>query len=496
MSVETTTYDLPSDIVEELLCSHCGAYVSCGPIKVRPNGGTICGRCSPTINEGYTHVLFESTLSKFMFPCRYKAEGCTVRVLFGAIEHEDICPYRTFCCPSLPPGNCSRKVSSFDIYKHFEEVHADLISRDRKFQLTFEEGVKCNLLMVQDGVTVITQYTYDSVEGVLYFDCKDFSISNQQTVHYRLQFVSGLDADRAIVFKDIKCSHYKSHTEAEQYSTKEIMRNYWLALGSPSFIFVNVILSVTSVHQVDQRERKAQLVFSSLENVRCYRCNCFAIPPYLDSHYSHTYCYDCKSFSYYPTTEENIDISKADALEISKADALEISEADALEIPCRWRSCTFVGNQTNFRTHIQDCKYQSYKCPLPQLCQKGYYTLSNLTSHLSHMQQHGAQYCPDPENVVIELFCTDSLCKHYFTILENTVISFTCNIWDKYCWTIKSNHTDFSFSVSFEHDHCRFISKTYSHANILNLCHSKIESEFPVCFQSNKCLSAILKITQ
>jgi len=84
--------------IQHLRCSICEGYLSCAPIRILPDGNNVCGRCSPLDTDvlTYRQLTLEALLSNSVFPCKYKEQGCTVRLEFGCtIDHEDKCTYRS-----------------------------------------------------------------------------------------------------------------------------------------------------------------------------------------------------------------------------------------------------------------------------------------------------------------------------------------------------------------------------------------------------------------
>jgi len=232
------------------------------------------------------------------------------------------------------------------------------------------------------------------------------------------------------------------------------------------------------------QEQKTLDAWNSLEDVRCHYCNCFAYPPVYKAKYYGVYshvrtinmklvncCYECKC---------NREVSEH---------ATQITN-----FPCRWRGCSFMANASSIRKHVEECPFRTLICPLSSSCQEGYYTPNTLMEHIQH---HGAQYCPDPERIIVELFTSgiDSLCKEYFSKFNDELVAFMFKIekkHNKHSWQLIMDYNDnFGVDIYFEHNHCSFKSKTFSPTTLT--CTDK-DFQYPKCFYFCKRIWAVLKI--
>ncbi|KAK4874726.1 hypothetical protein RN001_014086 [Aquatica leii] len=64
-------FQLPEDICESLICSKCGAYLSCGPVHLLEGDKYICGRCP--VETELPQILYDQVMEKISFPCRSSA---------------------------------------------------------------------------------------------------------------------------------------------------------------------------------------------------------------------------------------------------------------------------------------------------------------------------------------------------------------------------------------------------------------------------------------
>ncbi|KAK5641468.1 hypothetical protein RI129_010015 [Pyrocoelia pectoralis] len=211
MSSNSSSYDLPQDIVNTLLCSICDGYLSCAPVmEVKRN--LICGRCDKNSTDAVLQVAYERVMSNFVFPCRFDKHGCEKRLLFNSsMEHEKQCKYRILHCPALLKIPCTSKLSACELRAHFEEHHRELISSDGQFSINLDQEARCNLLMVRDVVTIIIKYFYDHSEGCLYLKVS-YLCSEDELIYYKTQIINGTDCDNSLNLPQQQCDLYESST--------------------------------------------------------------------------------------------------------------------------------------------------------------------------------------------------------------------------------------------------------------------------------------------
>ncbi|KAF2899387.1 hypothetical protein ILUMI_06788 [Ignelater luminosus] len=468
MNKEDRTYCLPEEVVERLLCPSCNRYISCGPVRILMNGDSICGRCSR--NKGFCrNTLFETSMSKFKFPCSYKSHGCKEFLLFGkTIEHERSCPYRSFLCPVLPMNNCVKYVNGLDLYKHFEEVHKNLLIENGQFKLRLKVDSECNFLMKHNEVTFIIQYSYNAVKKNLFLNVAHFSRTTKKTCHYKLQIINEEDLDLAVNCKEYTCRVYNSPTLNDCNYDIFIISDYLKAINNPQSIIIKLVL-------IGNVENTPSLtLWNLLEKYRCSVCECISLPPVYGHHQDQALlaCVYCKSINGYYSTE------------------IKTNETN---FPCHWRQCTFVGNENNIKKHIEECEFRTYLCYV-ESCKTGYYTRNDV---INHMAQHGT-YCPDPNNIIIDLFKNSSNEHRYFTILENVVIVFRSykDSNNKRIIHIKGFEDNITYQIKahFEHDHCLLTSKKkdYAYNSIIDIFNQK----FPSCFKTSNYIRGLFSITR
>ncbi|KAL3277501.1 hypothetical protein HHI36_012847 [Cryptolaemus montrouzieri] len=114
-------------------CSNCDGFLSAKPINADCNNTQICAPCYEVLSdedkEKYVpQTVFESIAELFIFPCRYKNNGCKFEYVFGEnLEHERDCRFKfdNTLENELKIGNwpeeekrdnyiCGRKTSAFE----------------------------------------------------------------------------------------------------------------------------------------------------------------------------------------------------------------------------------------------------------------------------------------------------------------------------------------------------------------------------------------------
>ncbi|KAF5291544.1 hypothetical protein FQR65_LT01857 [Abscondita terminalis] len=90
---------VPNKVLKNLKCVNCQYWLSYGPIRLLPNGGSICGRCHYVgPRDHYRHFAFEALACYFKFPCINWENHCDDFVLFKKVpEHEKKCKFGSTC---------------------------------------------------------------------------------------------------------------------------------------------------------------------------------------------------------------------------------------------------------------------------------------------------------------------------------------------------------------------------------------------------------------
>lgn len=109
--------DISESNLNHLYCSICKGYLSSSPIRLTSDGDNICGRCSPLNRDvpAYRQSSLESIMSDALFPCKYRLNGCSMKIAFDCTQdHENNCDYRNFNRSDSPQPGCSTQEVSND----------------------------------------------------------------------------------------------------------------------------------------------------------------------------------------------------------------------------------------------------------------------------------------------------------------------------------------------------------------------------------------------
>lgn len=162
------------DILKKLLCSVCGEYMSCAPIRMTYDGAVLCGRCCDLEDKPTLRItLYEDLAEMLVFPCANKTHGCTETFYMAEIkDHEEECEYRQYVCPVAESGQCDWSGSRKNILDHCKEQHRDKILQGPhtiKHQInennrkTFLLAAFEMLFIVHCKVCIISKNIYHSV---------------------------------------------------------------------------------------------------------------------------------------------------------------------------------------------------------------------------------------------------------------------------------------------------------------------------------------------
>lgn len=122
-------YEIPDQVLQDLKCVNCDQYLSYSPIRLTPDGTNICGRCinQEEDGDGITDYAYEVVVKVFLFPCRYKDNGCKEKFSIKDVpEHEQSCLYKDKFCPEKE-RNCAWNGKYSSLMDHYLENHPNLI---------------------------------------------------------------------------------------------------------------------------------------------------------------------------------------------------------------------------------------------------------------------------------------------------------------------------------------------------------------------------------
>ncbi|KAK5641466.1 hypothetical protein RI129_010013 [Pyrocoelia pectoralis] len=499
MSSNNSSYDLPQDIVNTLLCSICDGYLSCGPV-MEANGDLICGRCDTNSTDAVLQVAYEKVMSNFIFPCRFDKQGCEERLLFdSSMEHEKQCKYRILDCPALLKIPCTWKLSACELTAHFEEHHRELISSDGQFSINLSQEARCNLLMIRDGITIIIKYFYNHSQGCLHLKVS-YLYSEDELIYYKTQVINGTDCDNSLNLPQQQCDLYESFTVVDSTNPLKLeMQKYLGIFGNPpSLVFkISVFITIPEYSRDDSDEKESSKFPAIVNNL-----SCTSNPSSCDEllNLEKLYCDFCELIlctTYFYQCKNSVEryCGKCAKGKVGMESCIKITQQNYI---CCWRGCDFLGDVKTLFSHVRECKFKKWWCPFDSCCGKRVFKYNECDAFIMHLKIH-ATYCSPNNNIVIELFDKTSskndVEKSYFTYVSSAIILFTCTITCKNNWSIRSILPHgITAKIFFTHDHCRLRSKdfTFDKPELVEIKNDCIE--FPLCFKQYRQLSAIINV--
>lgn len=251
---------LLSDTVVNLTCNTCKKYLSYYPVYYEENGGSICGRCQPSLNAIHNQ-LYELSVQYTKFPCSFYSNGCLERLIPSEIpEHEKWCKYRTIQCMILN-DKCEWKGLIKNLYDHFEKKHMVFILSTKSFEIDFVNSHNENCLLNFGQDLYVVTRSADSKKNI--YSC---------TVNYMGSNLVCLDFYYKLTFKNVngskKHSIQKSIGETVEVNRKEISD----ILGDPLSIVVDIeILPKEDIEEmeVDSKEYTSPINYEMLKELEC-----------------------------------------------------------------------------------------------------------------------------------------------------------------------------------------------------------------------------------
>jgi len=197
----------------------------------------VCGRCQK--ENGIINVDLETVLKTLSFPCRFKYKGCTTTVQFNqAIQHEEICRYRTYCCPSLSP-TCIWHGSACDIYNHFNDRHKPDCLQVPFLKLEVHQDVKQKLMFNKNDDIIVIQYEHVSSENILSMAVSYFPLNTRKEIFCNFQLLSDKDNDLNVGLKRYLCQPYQ-HPHDIPTMRRIAIKNYLQVLDYPDTITIKI----------------------------------------------------------------------------------------------------------------------------------------------------------------------------------------------------------------------------------------------------------------
>ncbi|KAK4874800.1 hypothetical protein RN001_014160 [Aquatica leii] len=454
---------IPETVLEQLRCSFCNKYLSCSPLRVLPEGSTLCGRCAD--NDGCRVVVLETILNMFAFPCVFNQRGCQQELRFNeANDHEACCVFRSFPCPLTPDIPCKWTGPSTNFITHFKEKHYSFIWKKSTFKLCVNESSQGTFMCVEANVSFVITFSYNSATKLLRYDvcyCSGKAIDSS----YQIQLVNDQDPDCSISLKSRKCLQYCNSQNESCLNLHQYLKN----LENPSRIEVVVLL------QQKQSVQNIDVSYNVLNSLKCGDCCNYLIPPVYDLD-EHIICSDCGRRNPHCVLSNNEKIKTL---------------VEDVRYPCRWRECKDVVKSDKFKLHELKCKYRHYDCFFPT-CK----TTFKIDSAIEHLESHRAVYMPD--GISYKTKFEENNFKHVFTIKDNVLFVIQYSVVEidgelvHRIALFTSNPNYVMGNVDFEHEHCKLKSRLFLLVSDHNTSVSL--NQLPPCFKNDDDLFATVNI--
>lgn len=477
---------LESSAVEEFRCFRCKNYLSISPIVILPDGNSLCGVCSLSVEETtYRQLTFENFLKTLSYPCKFRKFGCKERLQFGKTQdHDAKCVYRPMICPvSL---SCNWEGSIEKMIYHLNSSHSNLIATHVEFKLAIydnkdQEGL---LLICINEVYGILKYSYSVTGGNLQYILQHFN-TNVEKMLVKILLSNDLDSDYKIQLKGdasspFDCGFYTNFSESPSLKTLSL-NNLLPVLNNPSCITLSMDLQVLfkslgeNVKQEFKDQPLAEGDYDFIEKLRCCVCLCYLIPPlYKKSGMKGCICWYCRKK--YSDTQPELDE------EI-------LQTVVRANFPCRWRRCQVVEQGINLVNHELSCGRRIFKC----VDCGDRVTRANV---VSHMTNHGYVYFKDQ----IKYHIPKNHSKTIFTFVNDDIayiISQIDAVHSAITFELRSEYSSIdsvSISMKFAHDHCKIQSQSFSIKLSKYTVYKFKIKKLPACFNDKQSIMVTLKL--
>ncbi|XP_022900091.1 uncharacterized protein [Onthophagus taurus] len=359
---------LPLETLEKLVCSECKGYLRSGPIKVRLDGESVCGKCS--VNPKHSaplihHKAFEEIIQLISFPCKYYKFGCPEYILYDDnTKHEDSCAFRIYYCPGDRLG-CYWKGTSVQLLEHYREKHLELFATTTTFEIDLTEDIEESKLYTQDNVSFLIKFKVSKEDGKFWIIIEHLGHIEETTpVTYKITLHTSEENGLKMVMKERKTSYAPRYTVFDVKNFQVVDINSLLTiLENPENIYCSIELKIPP--------QLIQDIESKLQAIKCPHCLKYMTPPIYICQESHNSCEDCVGYNKKckSCNKENTYFTRHQSLEVTSASS---------QLPCRWTSCKFVGDFTNIRKHEKTCHQRRYKCPR---CYNWHGSYEQITEH-------------------------------------------------------------------------------------------------------------------
>ena len=193
------------DILQDLECPVCLNYLS-APIKQCVNGHCICGSCASRVLQSNCPLcmstfvktkclILEKILSKMVFPCVNRSEGCPVSATSEDMKkHVIVCRWKLQFCPIIHFGlSCAWKGRWIDLPSHLFSNHKRFVW-DQKNNTKIPLLEMNNMFITLDYNNIFFYYCRTSGDN---HHCSMFLLGNEEEA-MRFKYTITMTADNGV----------------------------------------------------------------------------------------------------------------------------------------------------------------------------------------------------------------------------------------------------------------------------------------------------------
>lgn len=367
--------------LNDLYCALCKNFLNI-PIMFFEERGNICGRCfskNNNVNLKRNKAL-EHIIQYLEVPCRYKSEGCTVKLIHSEMEcHEDFCPHRQYSCPAK--DTCFWQGSVVNLAKHFENFHPHILIKSDtlnfEFEINLTEDFSKHILLLANCETFLMQLCIQN--EILW--CTVCYIGDEDRANFEF-FIEEIGYKSSFYFRnDTKKAILPQSFMQELDKDRAIQID--LAPLKIYFTNVSTLLAKLRIIGGDVTEEIDENLLSYLE---CPVCNMYMLPPIHQCLTGHNLCCKCRpKLAQCPTCRGRIENTRNYALEAVSAKT---------KYPCMNRiyGCNIILPGSYIEKHENECKMRTYGCIVQSSSCTWQGKHSDLLAHLTSVHKISNNY--------------------------------------------------------------------------------------------------------
>ena len=434
------TLFLTQSVLSKLVCSECKGHLSSGPVKVRLDGGSVCGKCITSRKHSIAlidHEAFDEIVSLIAFPCKYQRMGCMENIRFDDIVvHEEQCGFKEHLCPA-DFLLCSWSGTYVQVSQHFREKHPEMLLEKASFELDVSRNSDLVRLFVADGLQFLINTKISPSDDKIWFNVVFVGQRKKNDlIKYKIILHTGQVHELQMILRERTCGVFDAKTALNgDYGQSVEIKSLISLLDNPENVICNVCFCVP--------EKIASERDEEIYKVLCPNCKIFMSPPIYQCEFGHVTCFDCTGYKSICLRCKKTKATFARVLDLETISATN-------QLPCRWKNCGRFLNCHEIREHERTCPHKRFKCPR---CVSWYGLKDELEEHVYEEHTRSALHV---SNEVI--FDGDVGEKDLIVVAHGEV--FTCavsssednskNVCVKYCGP-PSAYNSFEYLVELRH---------------------------------------------